>query len=131
MAASVQVDVEWNGPKVEEYLNKELLLRTRRATAHLWFYIHSKISIEVERDSAGRVIKRSDPKQYPRLDTGKLRNTLEQYVAQDANATVGTVASPQWYAVRLEAQLDREFLSRALNETRIEIKKILVGRKIL
>ena len=85
------------------------------------------ISIAVVKSPTGRVIQRSKSGEFPRADTAELMRTLFTHHDSTKSRVIGYVGTPMDYAIKLELELNRKFLSRTLFEQFSNIERILLG----
>lgn len=116
--------VKWFGAQVTRSLRQQTVLKLRAATKHVRDRTAENISVDVERLPDGRVI-RSKPGEFPRRDTRKLFTTLQTFV--DSKLLEGRVESPMAYALPLEQDMDRQFLTRTLREELPTVQAIMTA----
>lgn len=116
--------VNWFGSQVTRSLQEQTLLKLGRAGKFVRDKTRANISIDVERLPSGNVI-RSKPGEFPRRDTTRLYRTLRHNLY--TRTLEVRVESPEPYALTLEQNLDRAFLTRTLREELPAVRTIMTS----
>ena len=120
--------VEWFAREVRSVITTTLVERVTAASMYLQSRVVVNLSVPVERDAEGRVIKRSKPGEYPRADTVTLMRDIFVDVERQASGVVeGRVGTTLDYGLILETspRLRRRFLRRTLKEEQDTIYRII------
>lgn len=133
-AANRSVRIRWFINELQTRINTTLRDRMRLAVRFLADRIVVNISKPVVKEisKSGRrqrtvVTERSKRGEFPRADTTQLLKTLIQDVRNEEGSVVGYVGSPMGYAIPLELILERQFLTRTMNEEAATIREILTA----
>jgi len=129
-ALAASATVEWFATRVFNHIKMTTRTRMQLATSHLKRKIVANISIPVVQTVTGKVVVRSQRKEFPRQETGTLMKSIYSDVREsDLHQYEGRVGSGIFYGQILEdeTKLDRSFLQRTLEEEGHVIRKILSG----
>jgi hypothetical protein len=125
------VEIESFVDEVSKRIDLTLKQRVYIAVNFLQDRIVKNVSVPVTKMVIGgrtRVTERSKRGEYPRADTTQLRKTIFWDVVDNgAGQFTGHVGSPLWYSMPLELMMQRQFLTRTLDEQRGQITRILTG----
>lgn len=130
-AARTEAEFESFVDEVSKRIDLTLKQRVTIAVSFLADKIVKNISVPVTKEVIGRrvrVTERSKPGEYPRADTTQLRKSIFWDVVEDDEGKIsGYVGTPIGYAIPLELTMERQFLTRTLDEERGNITRILTG----
>ena len=127
---NVSFTSRWFVNPVLRQLDKYLTRRVAMATQLVERQVKKNISIPVGRavGKNGRlvVIQRSLRGQYPRLESGRLHDSITSQITNRNGEINGHVMTPVDYGEILENKLDRSFLLRTVLQQQSAIRRILV-----
>lgn len=115
--------IDWKAPAVTRAIDAELGQRVYRAGKHVYSRIQHNINTSVVYTSNG--IERSKPGEYPRRETGKLRNSIFVDFRRVVGGAVVYVGTDTDYAVHLEKSMNRSFILRTWREEQSVVNSIL------
>ncbi len=125
--AAGRVTVNWFGAKVAASVSRGMTARLAVAGSLLRDEIKVRISLPVVKVK-GRVVLRSKPGEFPRLETGHLRRSIFSIMEDDHTVAVG---SPLDYALYLELGTSRmeprPYLARTLLDKQSDLERILLA----
>mgnify|MGYP001573650739 CR=1 FL=1 len=119
------VSIAWNRTNYERQVFDQLRNRIQVAGRYLQALVKQNISVSVS--YSGNKVIRSRPGEYPRIEFGKLRDSIK--LTYDAGGLAFLVSINVDYGVRLETdrKMRRSFLVRTLKEHWQGIKKIMIS----
>lgn len=130
-AGRTSVEVQSFVDEVSKRIDLTLKQRMTIAVAFLQDQIVKNISVPVTKVVIGGktvVTERSKRGEYPRADTTQLMKTIFWDVRESSPGRItGHVGTPVWYSLPLELMMQRQFMTRTLDEQRTNIVKILTG----
>ncbi len=128
------VQFRWRIDQVVNTVNLSMEKRVKLATAIIFDRIQKNINVPVVKSAGGRVVERSKPGEYPRVETSQLKKTLLTDVEQTSPGVWwGFIGTPLDYGLFLESDKiaprikGRSYLVRTLNEERELVKTILTA----
>ena len=113
---------EWFGDQVFENIEIGLEARLRLAGQLLRDKVVVNISLPVGRNAQGKVVERSLPGEFPRVETSRLMKDIFWEMTGPRTVVVGTTLD---YGLILETQMDRSFLVRTLEEMQPQLQRII------
>lgn len=130
-AGRTSAEVESFVDEVSKRIDLTLKQRMIVAVAFLQDRIVKNISVPVTKVVIGGrtvVTERSKRGEYPRADTTQLMKSIFWDVKEDTPGMItGHVGTPVWYSMPLELLMERQFMTRTLDEQRQNITRILTG----
>ena len=132
-AGETRAEVEWFIDQFNRRTDVTLKQRMHVAVAFLQDAIVRNISVPVMKVVSPRtgrtvVTERSRPGEFPRTDTTTLRKSIFWDVVDHGGGRItGHVGTPVWYALPLELEMDRRFLTRTMEENHSNLVRILTG----
>ena len=125
---------EWRIEEVANTINLSLKRRMAVATHYLQTQVVRNISVSVKKSIVnGKIVvtERSQPGEFPRMDTGKLMRSVIRDVQNPAFGIYdGFVGTKSEYGVKLELEMGRVFLKRTFYDALPMIEKALTGPAI-
>jgi len=130
-AGQTEVEIQSFVEEVSKRVNMTLRQRVTTVAAFLQGQVVKGISVPVTKEVVGRrtrVTERSKPGEYPRADTTQLMKSIFWDVTEDVPGVIlGHVGTPVWYSLPLELMMERQFMTRALEENYGNVVRMLTG----
>lgn len=118
--------IKWFDKQRISELDQEMRRRMEIVMALLERDLKQAVSVPVGRDSFGRVTERSVPGEFPRLETGALKASIDSKVVRDGkNSWAGLIWAKKPYGYILEKKMDRLFLKAIYYKNLHKIKREL------
>ena len=126
MPSSRNITVHWHVGAFQNALFSELRNRIQIVGHYLKNKTQENVSVLVDMDSRGNVTQRSRPGEFPRMETGELRDSIKvDFENSGLNASVSVGAE---HGIKLEVykRWNRSFLVRTLQEEKQYIRSIMM-----
>lgn len=126
---NAEVRVEWFGQRVWQTVDRSMHNRMRKVGAHVANKIRKNISVRVVKLGGGRKI-RSLPGEYPRQETGRLKQSINWTIRETPTGKELRVWAARPYTEFLELgtrkMSPRPFLSRTVREEMPTIRRMML-----